>query len=62
MAARLRCRLYGHKWVLQKGISQLWPLPGHEHDVMHECSRCGVAEWRHGAPERYGVPEQLKPV
>ena len=60
MPARLRCRLIGHKWALQPGITQLMPQPGHEHDVLYECRRCGVGEWRHAAPGRLKGPEPPK--
>jgi hypothetical protein len=59
MITRLRCRLIGHKWVLQEGITALTPEPGHERDVLYECSRCAVSEWRRAVPEMR-VPEPLK--
>ena len=57
--ARLRCRLRGHAWVLQEGISALMPEAGHEHDVFYECSRCQAGEWRPLDLSWSGVPAPL---
>jgi hypothetical protein len=40
---RLLCRLVGHKWKFVPGVS-------HGHDVLFECHRCGIYDWRDQDP------------
>jgi len=39
MVARILCRILGHRWVLQPGIT-------HGDDALYECLRCGTWDWR----------------